>query len=145
MSWATLSGVPVEGLLDAPLPPDAALAEYRDAARLVVDTLSAQGIRLLAPVTIREVHTAQAKIAVAISHGDGQTAKVANQIIVALNIEAVAEALLFAAACLMAPPVQAQRYPTKSVRVIVPSGPGSFEPLSGQAHMTGIPVEVTPA
>ena len=29
-------------------------------------------------------------------HGDGQTAKVANQIIVALNIEAVAEALLFA-------------------------------------------------
>lgn len=30
-------------------------------------------------------------------YGDGQTAKVANQIIVALNIEAVAEALLFAA------------------------------------------------
>ncbi|RZS53017.1 2-hydroxy-3-oxopropionate reductase [Sphaerotilus mobilis] len=30
-------------------------------------------------------------------HGDGQTAKVANQIIVALNIEAVGEALLFAA------------------------------------------------
>jgi 2-hydroxy-3-oxopropionate reductase len=30
------------------------------------------------------------------SHGDGQTTKVANQIIVALNIEAVAEALLFA-------------------------------------------------
>ena len=30
-------------------------------------------------------------------HGDGQTAKVANQIIVALNIEAVAEALLLAA------------------------------------------------
>jgi 2-hydroxy-3-oxopropionate reductase len=29
-------------------------------------------------------------------HGDGQTTKVANQIIVALNIEAVAEALLFA-------------------------------------------------
>jgi len=29
-------------------------------------------------------------------NGDGQTAKVANQIIVALNIEAVAEALLFA-------------------------------------------------
>jgi 2-hydroxy-3-oxopropionate reductase len=29
-------------------------------------------------------------------HGDGQTAKVANQIIVALNIEAVAEALVFA-------------------------------------------------
>ena len=31
------------------------------------------------------------------SNGDGQTAKVANQIIVALTIEAVAEALLFAA------------------------------------------------
>jgi 2-hydroxy-3-oxopropionate reductase len=31
------------------------------------------------------------------SNGDGQTAKVANQIIVALNIEAVGEALLFAA------------------------------------------------
>ncbi len=30
-------------------------------------------------------------------NGEGQTAKVANQIIVALNIEAVAEALLFAA------------------------------------------------
>src|SRR5690606_24673674 len=30
-------------------------------------------------------------------NGDGQTCKVANQIIVALNIEAVAEALLFAA------------------------------------------------
>jgi 2-hydroxy-3-oxopropionate reductase len=30
-------------------------------------------------------------------NGDGQTTKVANQIIVALNIEAVAEALLFAA------------------------------------------------
>jgi len=30
------------------------------------------------------------------TNGDGQTAKVANQIIVALNIEAVAEALLFA-------------------------------------------------
>lgn len=30
-------------------------------------------------------------------HGDGQTAKVANQIIVALNIQAVAEALVFAA------------------------------------------------
>ncbi len=29
-------------------------------------------------------------------NGDGQTTKVANQIIVALNIEAVAEALLFA-------------------------------------------------
>jgi anaerobic selenocysteine-containing dehydrogenase len=28
--------------------------------------------------------------------------------------------------------------------VLLPSGPGSFEPLSNQAHMTGVPVEVTP-
>ncbi|MEZ5550764.1 MAG: molybdopterin-dependent oxidoreductase [Pseudomonadales bacterium] len=28
--------------------------------------------------------------------------------------------------------------------VLLPSGPGSFEPLSSQAHMTGIAVEVTP-
>ncbi len=27
---------------------------------------------------------------------------------------------------------------------LLPSGPGSFEPLSNQAHMTGIPVEVKP-
>ena len=27
---------------------------------------------------------------------------------------------------------------------LLPSGPGSFEPLSNQAHMTGVPVEVTP-
>jgi anaerobic selenocysteine-containing dehydrogenase len=26
--------------------------------------------------------------------------------------------------------------------VLLPSGPGSFDPLSNQAHMTGIPVEV---
>ena len=32
-----------------------------------------------------------------------------------------------------------------NVNKLLPSGPGSFEPLSGQAHMTGIPVEVTPA
>ena len=37
------------------------------------------------------------KITLVGANGDGQTAKVANQIIVALNIEAVAEALLFAA------------------------------------------------
>jgi anaerobic selenocysteine-containing dehydrogenase len=28
---------------------------------------------------------------------------------------------------------------------LLPSGPGSFDPLSNQAHMTGIPVEVAPA
>ncbi|MEZ5560949.1 MAG: molybdopterin-dependent oxidoreductase [Pseudomonadales bacterium] len=28
---------------------------------------------------------------------------------------------------------------------LLPSGPGSFEPLSNQAHMTGIPVDVRPA
>jgi anaerobic selenocysteine-containing dehydrogenase len=28
---------------------------------------------------------------------------------------------------------------------LLPSGPGSFDPLSNQAHMTGIPVEVLPA
>ena len=26
--------------------------------------------------------------------------------------------------------------------VLLPSGPGSFEPLSNQSHMTGVPVEV---
>ena len=29
--------------------------------------------------------------------------------------------------------------------VLLPSGPGSFEPLSNQAHMTGVPVKVVPA
>ena len=28
---------------------------------------------------------------------------------------------------------------------LLPSGPGSFEPLSNQAHMTGIPVTVAPS
>ena len=32
-----------------------------------------------------------------------------------------------------------------NVNRLLPSGPGSFEPLSGQAHMTGIPVDVLPA
>lgn len=32
-----------------------------------------------------------------------------------------------------------------NVNRLLPSGPGSFEPLSGQAHMTGVPVEVTRA
>ena len=32
--------------------------------------------------------------------------------------------------------------PIRKYRVSIPSGPGSFEPLSSQAHMTGIPVEL---
>jgi len=42
-------------------------------------------------------------------NGDGQTTKVANQIIVALNIEAVAEALLFASKAGADPPACARR------------------------------------
>ncbi|MCU1502003.1 MAG: hypothetical protein JWM12_1357, partial [Ilumatobacteraceae bacterium] len=36
----------------------------------------------------------------------------------------------------------AQRHPGVNPNVLLPIGPGSFEPLSSQAHMTGIPVEV---
>ncbi len=36
----------------------------------------------------------------------------------------------------------AQKYPGVNSNALLPSGPGSFEPLSNQAHMTGIPVEV---
>jgi anaerobic selenocysteine-containing dehydrogenase len=36
----------------------------------------------------------------------------------------------------------AQRSPGVNSNVLLPSGPGSFDPLSNQAHMTGIPVEV---
>jgi hypothetical protein len=32
--------------------------------------------------------------------------------------------------------------PGVNCNVLLPSGPGSFEPLSNQAHMTGVPVEV---
>ncbi|MCR9097038.1 MAG: molybdopterin-dependent oxidoreductase [bacterium] len=35
--------------------------------------------------------------------------------------------------------------PGENVNRLLPHGPGSFEPLSGQAFMTGIPVEVEPA
>lgn len=39
----------------------------------------------------------------------------------------------------------AQGNPGVNVNELLPSGPGSFEPLSSQAHMTGIPVELAPA
>ena len=38
----------------------------------------------------------------------------------------------------------ASAHPGVNVNVLLPSGPGSFEPLSSQAHMTGIPVTVEP-
>jgi anaerobic selenocysteine-containing dehydrogenase len=36
----------------------------------------------------------------------------------------------------------AQRYPGVNVNTVTPSGPGTFDPLSGMAHLTGIPVTV---
>jgi anaerobic selenocysteine-containing dehydrogenase len=39
----------------------------------------------------------------------------------------------------------ASRHPGVNVNVLLPSGPGSYETVSNQAHMTGIPVEVAPA
>ena len=39
----------------------------------------------------------------------------------------------------------AQRYPGVNANVLLPTGPGSFEPISNQAHMTGIAVEVEAA
>ena len=38
----------------------------------------------------------------------------------------------------------AQAQPGANANRLLPSGPGSFEPLSGQAFMTGIPIEVSP-
>jgi anaerobic selenocysteine-containing dehydrogenase len=38
----------------------------------------------------------------------------------------------------------AQAYPGVNVNVLGPSGPGSFEPVSGMLQLTGIPVEVAP-
>ncbi len=35
--------------------------------------------------------------------------------------------------------------PGVNPNALLPSGPGAFEPLSSQAHMTGIPVIVTAA
>jgi len=39
----------------------------------------------------------------------------------------------------------AQRTAGVNCNVLMPSGPGAFEPISNQSHMTGIPVEVDPA
>ena len=39
----------------------------------------------------------------------------------------------------------AHAHPGVNVNIVTPSGPGSFEPLSGMTHLTGIPVEVHPA
>jgi anaerobic selenocysteine-containing dehydrogenase len=39
----------------------------------------------------------------------------------------------------------ANRTPGENVNRLLPTGPGSFEPLSSQSHMTGIPVEITAA
>jgi anaerobic selenocysteine-containing dehydrogenase len=39
----------------------------------------------------------------------------------------------------------AERHPGVNANVLLPAGPGSYEPLSNQAFMTGVPVEVTPA
>jgi len=38
----------------------------------------------------------------------------------------------------------AQAKPGANCNALLPSGPDSFEPLSNQAHMTGVPVEVAP-
>jgi anaerobic selenocysteine-containing dehydrogenase len=38
----------------------------------------------------------------------------------------------------------ARRHPGVNVNVLLPSGPGSYETVSNQAHMTGIAVEVAP-
>ena len=38
----------------------------------------------------------------------------------------------------------ASAHPGVNCNQLLPTGPGSFDPLSGQAHMTGIPVELRP-
>ncbi len=38
----------------------------------------------------------------------------------------------------------AQQTPGVNCNVLLPSGPGAYEPISNQAHMTGIPVDVLP-
>jgi hypothetical protein len=37
----------------------------------------------------------------------------------------------------------AAQHPGSNPNALLPHGPGAFEPLSSQAHMTGIPVRVT--
>ena len=37
---------------------------------------------------------------------------------------------------------RARTRPGVNVNALLPTGPDSFEPLSSQAHMTGVPVEV---
>ena len=39
----------------------------------------------------------------------------------------------------------AQKTAGANANLLLPSGPGSFDPLSNQAHMTGVPVEVEAA
>jgi hypothetical protein len=39
----------------------------------------------------------------------------------------------------------AHQHPGSNPNVLLPSGQGSFEPLSSQAHMTGVPVHVVRA
>jgi anaerobic selenocysteine-containing dehydrogenase len=39
----------------------------------------------------------------------------------------------------------AAAHPGTNPNALLPTGDGSFEPLSSQAHMTGIPVRVTPS
>jgi len=39
--------------------------------------------------------------------------------------------------------MRARTRPGVNCNVLLPIGAGSYEPLSSQAHMTGIPVEVT--
>ena len=39
----------------------------------------------------------------------------------------------------------AHRHPGVNVNRLLPSGPGSYDPLSNQAFMTGIPVDVSAA
>ena len=38
----------------------------------------------------------------------------------------------------------AHAHPGVNVNALSPSGPGTFDPLSGMTHLTGIPVDVLP-
>jgi anaerobic selenocysteine-containing dehydrogenase len=39
----------------------------------------------------------------------------------------------------------AGQYPGTNINLLLPSGPGSFEPLSNQSFMTGVPIKVEAA